>query len=128
MIITCPECGRDFERSNKWQSLCSLQCRKARKSRANKAYYRAGRLPQQRPCRHCGEIFTRRPGFNFICSEECRVARVKAQATARCKRDRAWRNHLARRAYWRNPDQSRAKSRRGGRRRAELMMKGRALE
>ena len=69
-ILTCPQCGAEFEAKTKHQITCSQACsvRRAQEKRRG--------LPvDPRPCEHCGKIYTPRKGnIGRFCSRACNGA------------------------------------------------------
>ncbi len=77
----CPACGKEFETTNKFQIICSEECRKNyRKKYLDKAIstLEVGRKEiSNRGCYACGKFFERSFANEKFCSDECRLKYFK---------------------------------------------------
>ncbi len=81
VIVACPICGREFERSKNRKRFCSPECH-SESQRAEKA------------CHICGMPTRRGSGGDHLatCSDECRKASLRAAGEAKTKYPRTPRN------------------------------------
>ena len=76
--ISCIQCGKPFSRPHTRQTLCSVECKRARQLQQQLDHrLRHSVLPVVRVCTECGELFTRQHNRQEVCSLKCRAERQR---------------------------------------------------